>query len=62
MQQVHSYRRHIDGRVRPVSGYRRPDRPKGKKRIIDKRAVPYMYSVRDENGEWKGYAYRPPKK
>lgn len=52
MEKVHSYHRRIEGKVRPVSGYTRPERH-GKKKIVGKKQFTFV-PVRDENGEWRG--------
>ncbi len=49
---VPHYRRRIDGKLKEVSGYTRPER-KGKKSIVDRKRA--YYPVRDEFGQIKGY-------
>ena len=39
-------------------GYRRRNRPAGKKRIISKRPMRGLYTVRNENGQFLGYKFK----
>jgi hypothetical protein len=62
MKQVHipRHKRRIDGKWKAVDSYDRHGRPKGKKRIVDKKLVlksPYRTEerVRDENGNFVGW-------
>jgi len=57
MEKVRAYHRWDRGKHLSVSGYTRPERPKGRKHSIDKKLIRYepRQAVRDKDGHILGY-------
>lgn len=55
---VSPHKRRINGRWHDVDHYDRTARPEAKKRIIAKKPMKGLYTVRNENGEFLGYKFK----